>query len=150
MKKPIVILSALLLTACYPNLKRPQDLAQWSKCDPAAVADWIGSMTEYKIMPTWEAAGVVMERGFCDCKGRAVIARDTLLACGNQAYIVVLTDSSKGKSHAVTGFELLDGRRGFINSSQYGIYKAGIPWTDIVKDIDRGQWSARYAQEAGQ
>jgi hypothetical protein len=150
MKNPIVILGALLLSACYPNLKRPQDLAQWSKCDPGLVADWIGSMTQYRPMPIWEGAEVVMTRGFCDCKGRAVIARDTLLACGNQAYIVVLTDSGKGKSHAVTGFELLDGSRGFINSNQYGIYKAGIPWTDIVKDIGKGQWSAKYAQEAGQ
>lgn len=143
----IVVLTALFLSGCYPALKTPESLAKWSGCRPDYIADWIGAMTRYEVQKRYEPAEKVMARGTSDCKGRAVIAIDTLKACGYKAQIIQLSNPRKPADHVIAIFTMPNGRRGFINSSQYGEYEGSKSWLEIIKDVDDGEWIANFATE---
>lgn len=145
--KKLMFVVMLFLVGCYPALKRPQELAKWSNCDPGYIADYIGSMTAYKVQPGFEPAETVMRRQESDCKGRAQIALETLQACGVKAHIVQLSNPNKPADHVVTVFTLPNGKRGFINAGQYGVYPKSVSWRDIIKEVDDGNWRANFAEE---
>ena len=146
MKKCIVIIAALFLAGCFPALKTPGELAARYKCDPWMISGWEGGAIEYKEQSGYAEASTVMQRRWGDCKGYAVVALETLQACGIRSHIVQLSQE-EGPGHVITVFTLNDGRRGFINAGQSGIYPASVPWKDIISDVDYGKWSANFAEE---
>lgn len=136
--KTALLLLVPFLAGCYPALKTPESLAKWSGCRPDYIADWIGAMTDYRKIPQWEPARIVMERGTADCKGRATIALETLLICDTPARIVFLKNG--GRYHAVTAFVMANGKGGLIDSGNLVLGESGADWGGLVRELEAG-WS---------
>ncbi len=132
---------------CYPRLTTPAKLAEWSECDPSYISDWIGAMTAYKVQRGYPKANEVMQSGVSDCKGRAVIAIETLKACGYKSHIVLLSNPGKTADHVIAVFTMQNGKRGFIDSSSHGIYPESKAWRDIIADVGDGNWKAVFAED---
>lgn len=118
-----------------PSFATPQELAQWAKCDPSKVAYYIGQKTEYKLQgKDWGTAEEAMAIGQADCKGKALIARDTLNSCvGYEARIAIL---KRGNTrHAITLFTDHNGNRGFINDIQSRTYPPNTDWNEVIDGI---------------
>jgi hypothetical protein len=146
MKKCMAIIAAVFLAGCFPALKTPGELAARYKCDPWMISGWEGGAIEYREQSGYADASTVMQRRWGDCKGFAVVALETLQACGIKSHIVQLSQED-GPGHVVTVFTLSDGQRGFINAGQSGIYSATTPWVKIIDDVSGGPWKANFAEE---
>ena len=140
--KLIIPLSLIItLTACgTAPMRTPQELAIYSRCDIDNISHWIGQSIEYREQQGWNVAENCMLRGYGDCKCAATVARDTMLACGYEAKIVILRGN--GKTHAVALFtDNRTGRRGFIDGIYRRTYSPGTPWPEVINGIG-GKWMA--------
>jgi hypothetical protein len=141
---PLLLLGALVLALnnVQPPLNTPQELASFSKCEPARIAFWTSAMA-YKVQPRWEGAAACMARKAGDCKCYAVIAKETLAECGVEAFMKTATNVANTKGHAFTLYVDHKGRRGYINGAQQASFPPDTEWADVVADIDGGIWRVR-------
>lgn len=154
-KSTLLALSALVLSGCFGKFKSPQELAQAAgagpgkTCDIQYISGWEGGAIQYKKQSGYAPAAEVMARKWGDCKGFAVVAKETLEACGIKNHIVQLTQE-EGPGHVITVFTLPSGERGYIDAGNSKIYPASKPWKDIIYDVPpgRGHWEANFAVEA--
>ena len=148
MKTAIIILAALCLTSCFPALKTPGELADYSRCDPVVIGSWLAGAVEYREQSGYAPAETVMDRRHGDCKGYAVVAVDTLRACGFYAHIVQLSHPDPEiPGHVIAVYtRRSNGRRGFINRGQVREYAPDVPWRDIIADVSGGPWEAVFAE----
>jgi len=136
---PIIIVLAIC-GAVAVNTPKPmynvQEVAEWSKCDPAKVAFYIGTL-QYEEQKDWLPAEVCLRLGEGDCKCFAQIAKEVLDRCaGYDNNIAILDPLIRPSYHAVTLFTDHKGNKGFINGSYYGYLDS---WDD-VRDISGGPW----------
>ena len=140
-----------------PALSNPMELAAWSKCDPEEISRYVGTQVKYPEFPikqdTWLPADIIMRRQWGDCKGRAVVARDTLLACDYRtARIATITTGVPGtigyQRHAIVIFtDPKTGRRGYIDAEYVRRYEPTTPWADVVANEPRW-WPKGWRLEA--
>lgn len=135
----VLFFVGLNVVSAPPPVKTPEDLAAWAKCDPAKIAYGVAQLTEYRDDKGWLTSGEYLKRGWADCKGKAVIARDTAIVCGWKANILSLTDPTGGR-HAIAVYTGKQGRRGFINNSQQADYSGDISWQEVVDGVSGGPW----------
>jgi len=142
----LIVVISFFLVGCFPALKTPGELAARYKCDPWMISGWEGGAIEYRSQDNYDNAATVMQRRWGDCKGYAMVAYETLSFCGLDAHIVIL-EKEEGPRHAITTFTFPDGRRGFINAGQSGIYPLGTSWDLIFSDVDFGKWAGASVEE---
>ena len=117
-----------------PELKTPQELADYSKCDVDRISFWIAQSHYYKVTKGWEKAEECMkpDRTY-DCTCMAVIANETLKSCGYNSRILTLHKGDK--YHAVVYFSRPDGTRGFISGIVRREYDRKALFDDINSDM---------------
>ena len=130
-----------------PALSNPMELAAWSKCDPEEISRYVGTQVKYPEFPikqdTWLPADIIMRRQWGDCKGRAVVARDALLACDYRtARIATITTGVPGtigyQRHAIVLFsDPKTGRRGYIDAEYVRTADPSTSWKDLVESDSR-------------
>ena len=125
-----------------PALSNPMELAAWSKCKLPKITEYLGQGVDYRLQgKDWQTAEAVMAQRWGDCKGKALIARDTLLACGYDTARIVVIRRGEGKGmtrHAIVLFQdPKNGRRGYVDAFIYRTYDAGTRWVDVVGDEAR-------------
>lgn len=149
---PLLIIAAIVgLNTPPPRLKTPTELAEWSKCELPRITHYLGQGVEYKRQESdWMNAEAVMAQRWGDCKGKALIARDTLLMCGYPTARIATIRRGVGKGltrHAIVLFQMENGRRGYVDASIYRTYDAGTRWVDVVGDEER--WRGWELEEQG-
>ncbi len=134
---PLLAAVGLFVATAPPPLSTPQELAEWSKCDPAKISYWIGQSVEYTEQTKWDPAEVVMSRKSGDCKGNASVAVAALSRCaGYEPRIIVLHPvDGQGDSHAVALYTDHKGRRGYIDGSRQQSYPPGTPWASVARGV---------------
>lgn len=149
---PLLIIGAIV--AFYkpvPHLATPTELANWSECKLPKITEYLGQGVEYKRQESdWMNAEAVMAQKWGDCKGKALIARDTLLMCGYPTVRIVTIRRGVGKGltrHAIVLFQMENGRRGYVDASIYRTYDPGTAWVDVVGEEQR--WRDWELEEQG-
>ena len=142
---PVIALLGVVLFAnsqLPPPLASTMELAAWSRCEIPMIAYYVGQRVEYAPQAVWLPADAVIAAGRGDCKGKAVVARDALLACGHEARVVILrTGTGKAtKRHAIAVYTDAQGRRGYVDDNYYNTYDPGTAWADLIAKRWRG-WS---------
>ena len=130
----ILVIGIAWHNAPPPALSTPQELAEWSECDPAQIAHWIGGKVRYTEQGRWDPAELVMARQAGDCKGASAVAVAALSRCaGYDARIAVLNPASgQGRAHAVALYTDHRGRRGVVDSGNQRDYAPGTDWWEVV------------------
>lgn len=139
---PLLLIAAIVgLNTPPPHLKTPTELAAWSECRLPKIAEYLGQGVEYREqVDGWQTAEAIMARRHGDCKGKALIARDTLLMCGYPTVRIATIRRGVGKGltrHAIVLFQMENGKRGYVDASIYRTYDAGTRWADVVGDEER-------------
>jgi hypothetical protein len=142
---PLLLIAAIVgLNTPPPHLNSPMELAAWSKCKLPKIAEYLGQGVDYRLQgKDWQTAEAVMAQGWGDCKGKALIARDTLLACGyDTARIATITTGVPGtigyQRHAIVLFtDPKTGRRGYIDAEYVRTVDPSTSWKDLVESDSR-------------
>ena len=134
---PLLLIAAIVgLNMPPPHLKTPTELAAWSECRLPKITDYLNRGVEYIVQEDgWQTAEAIMARKHGDCKGKALIARDTLLMCGYPTVRIATIRTGVGKGltrHAIVLFQMDNGRRGYVDASIYRTYDPGTAWADVV------------------
>lgn len=148
---PMLIVLAAVLAVPFvapvaPPLTSPAELVEYTKGDPAKIAEWVGLAITHEYTPRWEAAETCMTRRSGDCKCYAIVARDALLMTGNyEANLVIIYNPQRfaatGKKHAVAIYtDLHTGERGVLNYGRRYAFSAGTPWAELMAAVPGGPW----------
>jgi predicted transglutaminase-like cysteine proteinase len=120
--RPLLVAGALLIVTHPPHLYSPQELAEWAKCSPEKMADYLQARITYAKQDKWLPAEVVMTRGTGDCKGFSIVTKDTLNRCaGFEARIVIKDGKEPGKKHAIVVFTDHKGRQGIFDNGRFEV-----------------------------
>lgn len=138
---PILLIVGILAQPAPPPLATPMELAAWSECEMPMIAYYIGQRVEYAPQTAWLPAEAVMAAGRGDCKGKAVVARDALLACGYDTARITVIRTGRGyatKRHAIVFFtDPTTGHRGYIDDTEYKTFPGSTPWREILASEKR-------------
>ena len=135
-----LIIAVMFLAGCAaPRFNRPQQVADWAKCDLSKISYWIAQGIDYKIYKGFEEAEVCMARGEGDCKCKAVVGQKILERCaGYSPKLVIVRNKSATRRHAITIFTDYRGKKGFIND--YQVETGYDDWSDVLDKVSGGPW----------
>ena len=137
---------AFLLSGCInPRFYNPEELAEYTNCDPHKIAYWItGRMNYLEQGPFWDDAEICMRHETGDCKCAAKIAEETLLHCPKTvAWTEVITHKTKGVKHAIAFFMKEDGRIGYIDWGRAVIAPKYMTVDKLIQDLPGGPWQGK-------
>ena len=133
---PLALAVGLFIASAPPQLATPQDLAEWAKCDPAKISDYISQRIRYTRQPHWENAELVMARAAGDCKGKASVAVAALSRCAGYEPRIITYPTKAGR-HTIAIYTDHKGRRGFIDDGRQEVYAPGTPWHEIEARVKK-------------
>ena len=117
---PLLVAAGLVFVTTPPHLYTPQELAEWSKCRPEKMADYLQARMAYAEQDRWLPASVVMAKQAGDCKGYSAVAKAALNRCaGYEARIVIKDGKEPGKKHAIVVFTDHKGRQGIFDNGRF-------------------------------